>query len=163
MTNGSALLQGYVSDVDGELTRRYRAAGMVLFGKTNTPEFGIPGTTEGRFLGNCHNPWNPDHSTGGSSGGAAAAGGERHRADGACLGRPGLDPHSGGAMRLVRHEADPVAQSGRAGRPRPRPWPGGRPCRDPHGARQRRDARLDRLSRGRRALRAGAQDPSVYG
>lgn len=73
MTNGSALLQGYISDVDGELTRRYRAAGMVLFGKTNTPEFGIPGTTEGRFLGNCHNPWNPNHSTGGSSGGAAAS------------------------------------------------------------------------------------------
>ncbi len=72
MTSGSALLQGYVSPGDSELTRRYRAAGMVLFGKTNTPEFGIPGTTEGRFLGNCHNPWNPGHSTGGSSGGAAA-------------------------------------------------------------------------------------------
>ncbi|MEI9991512.1 MAG: amidase family protein [Rhizomicrobium sp.] len=73
MTNGSALLAGYVSRHDSELTKRYRAAGMVLAGKTNTPEFGIPGTTEGRFLGNCHNPWNPEHSTGGSSGGAAAA------------------------------------------------------------------------------------------
>ena len=73
MTDGSALLAGYVSPDDGELTRRYRAAGMVLAGKTNTPEFGIPGTTEGRFLGNCHNPWNPNHSTGGSSGGAAAS------------------------------------------------------------------------------------------
>jgi amidase len=73
MTNGSALLAGYVSDADAELTKRYRAAGMVLFGKTNTPEFGIPGTTEGRHLGNCHNPWNPNHSTGGSSGGAGAA------------------------------------------------------------------------------------------
>jgi amidase len=73
MTNGSALLAGYVSQKDAELTKRYRSAGMVLFGKTNTPEFGIPGTTEGRFLGNCHNPWNPNHSTGGSSGGAAAS------------------------------------------------------------------------------------------
>jgi len=73
MTDGSALLAGYVSPADSELTRRYRAAGMVLCGKTNTPEFGIPGTTEGRFLGNCHNPWNPNHSTGGSSGGAAAS------------------------------------------------------------------------------------------
>src|ERR1700744_1261593 len=72
MTNGSALLEGYVSKDDMELTKRYRAAGMVLAGKTNTPEFGIPGTTEGRFLGNCHNPWNPNHSTRGSSGGAAA-------------------------------------------------------------------------------------------
>jgi len=73
MTNGSALLAGYVSDADAELTKRYRAAGMVFVGKTNTPEFGIPGTTEGRHLGNCHNPWNPNHSSGGSSGGAAAA------------------------------------------------------------------------------------------
>ncbi len=73
MTNGSALLAGYVSESDAELTKRYRAAGLVLTAKTNTPEFGIPGTTEGRHLGNCHNPWNPNHSTGGSSGGAAAA------------------------------------------------------------------------------------------
>ncbi len=73
MTNGSALLQGYVSNQDHELTKRYRASGVVLVGKTNTPEFGIPGTTEGRHLGNCHNPWNIEHSTGGSSGGAAAA------------------------------------------------------------------------------------------
>jgi amidase len=42
-------------------------------GKTNTPEFGIPGTTEGRHLGVCRNPWNPSHSSGGSSGGAASA------------------------------------------------------------------------------------------
>ncbi|HEY1631256.1 MAG TPA: amidase family protein [Rhizomicrobium sp.] len=73
MTNGSAYLKGYVSPEDGELTRRYRASGVVLVGKTNTPEFGIPGTTEGRHLGVCRNPWNPDHSSGGSSGGAASA------------------------------------------------------------------------------------------
>jgi amidase len=73
MTNGSALLKDYVSESDAELTHRYRDAGVVLVGKTNTPEFGIPGTTEGRHLGNCHNPWNIEHSTGGSSGGAAAA------------------------------------------------------------------------------------------
>lgn len=73
MTNGSAYLKNYVSAHDGELTRRYRASGVVLVGKTNTPEFGIPGTTEGRHLGICRNPWNPDHSSGGSSGGAASA------------------------------------------------------------------------------------------
>lgn len=73
MTNGSALMRNYVSNADAELTKRYRAAGVVLVGKTNTPEFGIPGTTEGRHLGVCRNPWNPDHSSGGSSGGAAAA------------------------------------------------------------------------------------------
>jgi amidase len=73
MTNGSAFLGNYRSTEDAELTRRYRAAGVVLLGKTNTPEFGIPGTTEGRHLGVCRNPWNPEHSSGGSSGGAAAA------------------------------------------------------------------------------------------
>ncbi|HTO42154.1 MAG TPA: amidase [Rhizomicrobium sp.] len=73
MTNGSALLRNNVTTYDAELTRRYRASGVVLMGKTNTPEFGIPGTTEGRHLGICRNPWNPDHSSGGSSGGAASA------------------------------------------------------------------------------------------
>jgi amidase len=73
MSNGSAWLRNHVTEHDGELTKRYRASGVVLVGKTNTPEFGIPGTTEGRHLGICRNPWNPDHSSGGSSGGAAAA------------------------------------------------------------------------------------------
>ena len=73
MTNGSAYLRNNVSQYDAELTRRYRASGLVLLGKTNTPEFGIPGTTEGRHLGICRNPWNPDYSSGGSSGGAASA------------------------------------------------------------------------------------------
>jgi amidase len=73
MTNGSAFLRNHVTEHDGELTKRYRASGVVLVGKTNTPEFGIPGTTEGRHLGVCRNPWNTDHSSGGSSGGAASA------------------------------------------------------------------------------------------
>src|SRR5258708_3337203 len=73
MTNGSRYLRNYVSNEDCELTHRYRDAGVVLVGKTNTPEFGIPGTTEGRHLGNCHNPCNIEHSTGGSPGGAAEA------------------------------------------------------------------------------------------
>jgi amidase len=58
---------------DSELVRRYRAAGLVLAGKTNTPEFGIPGVTQSERLGACRNPWNPEHISGGSSGGAAAA------------------------------------------------------------------------------------------
>lgn len=58
---------------DSELIRRYRAAGAVLAGKTNTPEFGIPGVTTSALLGPCRNPWNPDHISGGSSGGAASA------------------------------------------------------------------------------------------
>lgn len=58
---------------DSELVRRYRAAGVVLVGKTNTPEFGIPGVTHSEKLGPCRNPWNLDHVSGGSSGGAASA------------------------------------------------------------------------------------------
>jgi len=73
MSNGSAFLRNYHCGSDCELVRRYRAAGLVLLGRTNAPEFGIPGTTEGLHLGVCRNPWNPDHSAGGSSGGAGAA------------------------------------------------------------------------------------------
>jgi amidase len=73
MTNGSAFLHNYRSNNDSELVRRYRAAGLILLGRTNAPEFGIPGTTEGRHHGVCRNPWNPEHSPGGSSGGAGSA------------------------------------------------------------------------------------------
>jgi amidase len=48
-------------------------AGLIIVGKTNTPEFGLLPTTESIRLGPCHNPWNLDYSSGGSSGGAAAA------------------------------------------------------------------------------------------
>lgn len=58
---------------DSRLTELYRSSGMVFLGKTNTPEFGITGTTESARLGPCRNPYNTDHITGGSSGGAAGA------------------------------------------------------------------------------------------
>lgn len=72
-TSGSNFAQVASDDEDSELVRRYRAAGVVLLGKTNTPEFGIPGVTNSGRLGPCGNPWNPEHISGGSSGGAAAA------------------------------------------------------------------------------------------
>jgi amidase len=72
-TSGSRFLKDEVPEADGELTRRYREAGVVILGKTNTPEFGITGTTESALLGPCRNPWNTDHISGGSSGGAASA------------------------------------------------------------------------------------------
>ncbi len=72
-TRGSRYFRDSVDTEDSILTTRYREAGFVLMGKTNTPEFGITGTTEGAQLGACRNPWNPDHIAGGSSGGAAAA------------------------------------------------------------------------------------------
>ncbi len=72
-TSGSRFTRDETPTEDGILTRRYRAAGVVILGKTNTPEFGITGTTESARLGPCRNPWNPEHISGGSSGGSAAA------------------------------------------------------------------------------------------
>ncbi len=72
-TSGSRLFADFVPDHDAELVRRYHAAGLLLFGRTNTPEFGLTTTTEPALYGPCRNPWNLEHTTGGSSGGAGAA------------------------------------------------------------------------------------------
>jgi len=60
-------------NVDAPATARLREAGAVLIGKTNTPEFGIKGTTDNLLTGITRNPWNSRMTPGGSSGGAAAA------------------------------------------------------------------------------------------
>ncbi|HLB80264.1 MAG TPA: amidase [Dongiaceae bacterium] len=73
VSNGSRLFDGFVADHDSTLTERLRAAGLVVMGKTNTPEFGLSATTEPAALGPARNPWDPTRSAGGSSGGAAAA------------------------------------------------------------------------------------------
>ncbi|MDO9338538.1 MAG: amidase [Caulobacter sp.] len=72
-TSGSMFAQVAADADDSELVRRYRAAGVVLVGKSNTPEFGIPGVTNSRRLGKCSNPWDTTRISGGSSGGAASA------------------------------------------------------------------------------------------
>jgi amidase len=104
-TFGSRLFADNVPDHDAEIVARYRRAGLVLFGRTNTPEFGLNVTTEPALYGKCRNPWNLEHTTGGSSGGAGAAVGARvlpvaHATDGggsiripaACCGLVGLKP-----------------------------------------------------------------------
>jgi len=58
---------------DCEMVRRLRGAGAVIIGKTNTPEVGLYPFTEGQAFGATRNPWNLDHTPGGSSGGSAAA------------------------------------------------------------------------------------------
>ena len=71
-TAGTRFLEGFVPDHDSEALARLRRAGLIFVAKTNLPELAILGTTEGRLKGPAHNPWNPEHSTGGSSGGSAA-------------------------------------------------------------------------------------------
>jgi amidase len=73
MTWGSAFLKDFVPDRDSELVARYKRAGLIIFGKTNTPEFGTMPTTEPRLYGPSRNPWDTSRTTGGSSGGSAAA------------------------------------------------------------------------------------------
>lgn len=63
----------WISPADSELTKRFRRAGFIFCGKTNTPELGLSPTTEPDTFGASRNPWNTDRITGGSSGGSAAA------------------------------------------------------------------------------------------
>jgi amidase len=72
-TMGSRACRNYIPARDSELVKRYRQAGLVFLGKTNLPEFGLLGITEPELHGPTRNPWNPDHTPGGSSGGSAAA------------------------------------------------------------------------------------------
>ena len=72
-SQGSRLFADFVADHDSTLVARYRTAGLVILGKTSTPEFGLSATTEPALFGPTRNPWSLQHSAGGSSGGAAAA------------------------------------------------------------------------------------------
>jgi amidase len=72
-TYGSKLFADHVPTVDSLLVQRLRAAGAIVVGKTNTPEFGVGSHTFNEVFGPTRNPWAPDRSAGGSSGGAGAA------------------------------------------------------------------------------------------
>lgn len=104
-TSGTRMLQNLIAPLDSELTTRYKAAGLNIFGKTNTPEFGLLPTTESELLGPAKNPWDTSRTTGGSSGGSAAAvaagivpaahgndGGGSIRIPASCCGMFGLKP-----------------------------------------------------------------------
>lgn len=72
-TMGSKLFEHQIADRDAIVVERIRAAGGIIIGKTNTPEFGHKGTTDNLVFGASRNPWHLDRITGGSSGGSSAA------------------------------------------------------------------------------------------
>ena len=72
-TSGASVYKDNVADHTSTLARRFLDAGVAIFGKSASPEFGLLPTTESRLFGPTRNPWNLAHSSGGSSGGAAAA------------------------------------------------------------------------------------------
>lgn len=110
LSNGNRALKeaAPISVADTTLVQRCRAAGFSIAGRTNSPEFGALPTTEPEAWGATRNPWNADHSPGGSSGGAAAAvasgmvpiahasdGGGSIRIPASCCGLVGLKPSQG--------------------------------------------------------------------
>jgi amidase len=72
-TFGSRVLSGWRANKDAELVARYKRAGLIILGRTNTPEFGIYAVTEPELFGPARNPWDTRLTPGGSSGGSAAA------------------------------------------------------------------------------------------
>lgn len=73
LTYGCHYFRNNVATKTNEVARRMEGTGLVVLGKTNTPEFGLLPVTESVLLKAAHNPWNLEHSTGGSSGGSAAS------------------------------------------------------------------------------------------
>jgi amidase len=107
-SGGSRLFKDVISPADSAIVSAYRKAGLVIFGKTNTPEFGLEPVTEPEAFGPSRNPWNTDYTPGGSSGGASAAvasgivpaahasdGGGSIRCPASCTGLFGLKPSRG--------------------------------------------------------------------
>jgi Asp-tRNA(Asn)/Glu-tRNA(Gln) amidotransferase A subunit family amidase len=93
---GSTIHRGHIPTEDAVVVARLRAAGALLLGTTNCPEFLMAYETDNLLHGRTSNPWNLDYSPGGSSGGESAA-------IAACMSAAGLGSDSGGSVRLPAH------------------------------------------------------------
>ena len=126
-TLGSSAFRNFIPDHDSEMVVRLKRAGLVIFGKTHTPEFGLSSSSESRLFGATRNPWNLEYSAGGSSGGSAAAiaagmvpmaygsdGGGSMRIPASCCGLFGLKPTR---ARTPAPRLDQIWASGGAGWP----------------------------------------------
>ncbi len=119
-TSGCRALAGHRATANSTVVQRWLDAGLVVLGRTTTPEFGSKGVTEAALFGPTRNPWDLTRTPGGSSGGSAAAvaagivpvaaasdGGGSIRIPAACTGLVGLKPGRG----LVPHgpvESEPL-------------------------------------------------------
>ena len=95
-TDGCRALADRTVFDNSTVVQRWLDAGVVIFGKTNTPEFGANGITEPELFGPTRNPWDLDRTPGGSSGGAAAAVAAGHRPGRRRQRRRRVDPHPRG-------------------------------------------------------------------
>ena len=121
-TRGSRFFADRVPPEDSVIVTRGKRSGLVIFGKTNTPELGLSLTCEPQLFGPSHNPWDLERTPGGSSGGSSAAvaayivpmasGGDGFgsiRAPASCCGLVGLKP------TRARNTQDPYSGEGNAG------------------------------------------------
>ncbi|WP_315770764.1 amidase [Rhodococcoides kroppenstedtii] len=118
-TYGSVAYSDYVPEEDSLAWARMKAQGVILLGKTTTPEFGLLGVTESKLTGSTGTPWDPKRNSGGSSGGAAAAvvsgigpiawgsdGGGSIRVPSSLCGATGIKPTIGRIAHMDNDETD---------------------------------------------------------
>jgi hypothetical protein len=124
LSNGNVALKeaGKIDAADTTLVARFKAAGLVIAGRTNSPELGSLPTTQPLAWGATHNPWALERTPGGSSGGAARQRVRRWREH----------PHPGVMLRTGGAQAQPGADHGRPGARRG--GPRGRTGPQPNGA-----------------------------
>ena len=92
-TGGSKIYENFIPQQDAIVVERLKAAGAIVIGKTNTPEFGWVAITDNPLFGITHNPWNLELTPGGSSGGAAAS-------VALCMGPLAIGSDGGGSVRI---------------------------------------------------------------